>query len=436
LSSIDFSFMLKSIHFKDFKSYRQATLPLAPLTVLVGANASGKSNALEGVRFLSWLAQGHKLSSLQYQVNQSEQVVRGRVPDLPRQGTTEFTLGCDREAKAFDRLRLTISLREDEELHIGHEEIEYLYKTEYPSQGAGTDMVISYNNFARGGRNPQVRFSDQAAVFAQWGSVAPSLPVKKEAARQALIDSAADFEYLLANILLLDPSPVNMRQYSFLAEKKLMGDGSNLSSVLHHLWHDPQQAEANREDLLAFISSLPEQDIRSMGFLEGPRGEVMLQLTETFGGAATNYDASLLSDGTLRVLAIAAAILSAPKGSMVIIEEIGNGVHPSRAQHLLAQIDHVARRRHLNLLISTHNPALLDALPTQALGDVVFCYRDAIEGDSRLCRLQDVPDYPELMAQGTLGDLVTQGLLDRFVKHHPGSEAKKQQAMDWLTSLR
>ena len=37
--------MLNAFRFQDFKSYRDATLPLGPLTVLIGANASGKSNA-------------------------------------------------------------------------------------------------------------------------------------------------------------------------------------------------------------------------------------------------------------------------------------------------------------------------------------------------------------------------------------------------------
>lgn len=45
--------MLKSFSIKNFKSYRRATLPLAPLTVLIGANASGKSNAIEAMRLLS-----------------------------------------------------------------------------------------------------------------------------------------------------------------------------------------------------------------------------------------------------------------------------------------------------------------------------------------------------------------------------------------------
>ena len=150
------------------------------------------------------------------------------------------------------------------------------------------------------------------------------------------------------------------------------------------------------------------------------------------GAVPRRCDASLLSDGTLRVLAIAAAMLSAPEGSLVVIEEIDNGVHPGRARHLLAQIRHIAEQRQLRVLLSTHNPALLDALPDDAVLDVVFCYRDPQDGSSRLARLSDVPDYSERLAQGRLGHLLTSGIMDRFIKHNPGPQGRKQQALQWL----
>lgn len=87
-------------------------------------------------------------------------------------------------------------------------------------------------------------------------------------------------------------------------------------------------------------------------------------------------------------------------------------------------------------MLSTHNPALLDALPDAAIPDVVFCYRDSRDGSSRLTRLEEVPDYPELIAQGSLGWLATSGTLDRFVKHHPSGEERKERARAWLESIR
>ena len=235
----------------------------------------------------------------------------------------------------------------------------------------------------------------------------------------------------MSNIVFLDPQPSTMRDYSFTTERTLSGDGANLSGVLFNLCREKR----TKREVLQFIQALPEQDIRSIDFIETPRSEAMVKLTETFGGRKTEYDATLLSDGTLRVLAIAAAVLSAPEGSIVVIEEIDNGVHPSRAEQILSRLSRIAKERGLRVLVSSHNPALLDALPDDAVPNVVFCYRGPKTGTSRLVRLADIPDYPELIAQGAVGHLVTRGILDRFVKFHPGSEERKRRARSWLKEL-
>ena len=50
--------MLTSLTLHDFKSFRHAELELSRLTLLVGANASGKSNVFDAIRFLQGLALG------------------------------------------------------------------------------------------------------------------------------------------------------------------------------------------------------------------------------------------------------------------------------------------------------------------------------------------------------------------------------------------
>lgn len=437
--------MLATFTLQDFKSFREASLPLGPLTVMIGANAAGKSNAIEALRLLSWLAQGQKLSSIQYAVNSADRIVRGRVEDLCHRGESQFGLGCVTDDPHWNQLTMQISLREGE-LHISAERVEEptakvpLYNMDQPSEGLGTDAGVAYNNFARGGTKPHVKVSDQMAVFAQFESAARFEAGHKKA-QETIPSIARRYQSLLSNILFLDPVPARMREYSFTSDKRLLGDGTNLSSVLHRLWvptmRGPSSAVAvQRRDILAFIQSLPEQDITGLSFLDGPRNEVMVQLQETFGGRTRDCDASLLSDGTLRVLAVAAAMLSAPEGSLVVIEEIDNGVHPSRARHLLDSIRRIAERRGLRVLLSTHNPAMVDALPDAAVPDVVFCYRDPSTGASRLVRMQEIPDVPELLIQGPLGQLMTTGALERFVKTHAGPAARKASARAWLAALR
>lgn len=437
--------MLTAFTFSNFKSYREARLPLAALTVLIGANASGKSNAVEGLRLLSWLAQGRKLSAIEFAVQDSERVVRGRTGDLAFDHCTSFGIGCETDLSHGNALRMEISLRPDG-LHITQEQMDSryesvpLYVLDSPSQGRGSDAGVAYNNFARGGKKPRVACSDQMAIFTQLGSPAAYHSHNRQSQR-IIPEAVRKYQEWLGNVLFLDPAPSRMRDYSFPSDRRLVGDGANLSSVLFWLWGEGEDApdeasKRHREAMLAFIQSLPEQDIRNLGFLKEPRGGVMVKLVETFGGEDREYDASLLSDGTLRVLAIAAAMLSAQEGSLVVIEEIDNGVHPSRAHHLLSQIQTIAEQRSLRVLLSTHNPAMLDALPDSAVPHVVFCYRDPTDGSSRLVQLARVPDYPELIAQGSLGHLMTSGTLERFVKNQRGNAERKQRAQEWLQQMR
>lgn len=428
--------MLTEFTLANFKSYRNSRLPLGSLTLLIGANAAGKSNALEGLRFLSWLAQGQKLSSIQYAVNSADRVVRGRVNDLCYPEEISFTIGCRLDLSEWNQLDITLSLR-DGELHIINEQIVDannsvpLYNLVRPSEGVGTDVNVAYNNFTRGKNKPQVMCSDQMAIFVQLDSPA-RFEAKYPKSQQEIPPIVRKYQTVLQNILFLDSVPARMREYSYKSDKRLQEDGTNLSSVLFRLWENNSE---HQQEILNFIQSLPEQEIEGLDFIFGPRDEVMVRLIETFGDRRRPCEAALLSDGTLRVLAIAAAMLSAPTDSLVVIEEIDNGIHPHRAKHLLSSIRDIAERRNLRVLISTHNPALMDAIPDAALGDVVFCYRDPSIGDSRLIRLGDLDEFPGLISQGSLGQLVTKGVVDRFIKSPHTPEARKQQAMDWLTQL-
>lgn len=426
--------MLTEVHIENFKSYQKESLYLAPLTLMIGANASGKSNALEAFRFLCWLSQGQKLSVLKHRVDDSEQILRGQVRDLGHVGASSFKLGCTTDEQDWNHFEVEITLR-DNELHISQETITSpkenfpLYKIEQASTGLGNDVRVAYNNFARGGRKPQVNCTDQIAIMNQLASSAMFETGHKKA-QQKIPAITEKFQNILANTLFLDPVPSLMRGDSY-PEKQLRGDCSNLSGVLYSLWQD----EKLKPIIVDFIKSLPEQDVRDVEFFEDRRGQVSLELVESFGSTDRKWSVELLSDGTLRVLAIAAALLSAPEGSTVVIEEVDNGVHPSRARQLLATMREQAESRQVRLLLSTHNPALMDALPDSALCDVVFCYRSFSTGSSKLLRLSDLHDYPGLVSQGPLGELVTNGVVDRFVKSTSTPTEKKKNAMEWLKKM-
>jgi hypothetical protein len=290
---------------------------------------------------------------------------------------------------------------------------------------------VAYNNFKRGKNKPHIPCSNRQAIFYQIETPGRFEASHVESQRVIPLVTRAVRE-TLRNVVFLDPSPALMRDYAYLKDDQIKEDGSNLSAVLYSL----SQTSDEKRKLLGFIKSLPEQDITDIQFIKTDRNDVMVRLVETFGQTSRNVDAPLLSDGTLRVLAIGATLLTAPIGSLVIIEEIDNGVHPSRAETLVRQLETIASERKLRVLLTSHNPALLDALPDSALADVVACYRDPDEGDSRLIRLGDLERYPELVAQGPLGQLMTRRVLDRFLKDKTTKEEREANTMDWFEQLK
>ncbi len=440
-----------SITIKNFKSYKDATLPLSPLTLLIGANASGKSNAIEAFRFLSWVAGGERLSTLKNRVNDSDKVVRGSTRDLAFNETDVFSLvfqvqdGFEYEG-IFSVDTSNIALIS--EILRAYEQKLFIVKSledaRIPkiSKFYTTALIEKINTAFKENENLLMNdtFAENIAIYRNHDTDTSEFMLADR--HTAVVDylkaseNVAWIEFIIIRNFLTqsyfyDLIPNSMRNRS-ISDNNLRLDGSNLAGVLHHICEEQNK----KSQLLEIIKSLPEQDITDIKLYEDHRGRIEFSLVESFGGVSHERTMDLLSDGTLKVLGLAAALLSVPKGSTVVIEEIDNSIHPTRAHQILSLMRQYAEERSLNLLLSTYNPALMDALPDEALADVVFCYRDPQQGDSKLVRLGDLDNYLGLVAQGSLGDLVTQGVVERFVKHPTTSAERKQQALNSLNHLK
>lgn len=433
--------MLTSLTLRNFKSYQEATLSLAPITFLIGANASGKSNALEAIRLLSWLAKGSRLDDIERNIQSGNAIARGQAIDLFSAEKQYFTLGThiDNAPDGWTDFEIEIGPLSDQLIIIGEsvskaskDQELTLYKIDGDPNLHTDEISVMYNNFKKGGNKPHIPCSNRQAIFYQLET--PSRFQQNHTQSQKIIPAVTKvIRETLRNIVFLDPRPAVMRDYAYAKYDDIKEDGSNLSSVLYAVC---QQGETQKNKLLDFIRSLPEQDITDIRFIITDRKDVMVKLIESFGNKEHQIDAPLLSDGTLRVLAIAATLLSVNPGTFVIIEEIDNGVHPSRADNLVKQIREIALERKLRVLITSHNPALLDAVPDSDIGNVLCCYRDPQAGDSRIVRLADLERFPELIVQGTLGQLMTKQVLDKFLKDKSTAEQRQQNALSWLEQLK
>ena len=83
--------MLKEVKLHNWKSFEQATLFIDPLTIIIGTNASGKSNTLDALLFLQRVASGVGIfQAINGDVSLSS--IRGGMEWICRKPANEFTI--------------------------------------------------------------------------------------------------------------------------------------------------------------------------------------------------------------------------------------------------------------------------------------------------------------------------------------------------------
>ena len=209
----------------------------------------------------------------------------------------------------------------------------------------------------------------------------------------------------LASIFFLDPDPRRMRRIQLHPGEA--AQAGRLRPLLRSA--PPDRGRREKDEDPRIIRALPEQDISDITYLETPRGEVMLELHETFGGKVVPIEAALLSDGTLRVLAVAAALFSIP-------EDVRSS---SSRRSTTASIRAGPRSSSWISRGSPVSAELLQVLLDDPQSRPAGC--SSPRSRSRHRRLLPRPrgggqpahasggagSYPELVAQGPLGRLVT-----------------------------
>jgi hypothetical protein len=411
--------VLTEIRFPAFKSVRDAVLPLRDLTLLVGRNGSGKSNVLDGLWVLSQLASGGDIRAL-LDGGRDGPSVRGGAEGCAPIGETSFSLGCS-VASGATTVHLDLTVCVDPVVQVAHERLaltttsasgrtqtRVLLETE-PSSIDSADVVARWDNRKRG-PNPAVTFRASHLVTSQ---VATRVPSTSQAGRD-VHDAASVVLRTLGDVFVLDPVPQAMRRYVPARDVRLRRQADNLSAVLARLLHD----DWTRGRLLEIVQSLSESQVVAMDTIKSTLDDVMISQTEMMGDRRVEVPARLMSDGTLRVLAVLAALLEEPgeRGVTVaddpdraqttlVIEEIENGLHPSQAAAMVARVREESVGRNVRTLATTHSPAMLDALHGDDHDGVVVCARE--DGWTKLYRLTELPNYFTVVAGGTLGAAAT-----------------------------
>ncbi|MEW6219819.1 MAG: AAA family ATPase [Thermodesulfobacteriota bacterium] len=416
--------MLFSLRLQQFKNFQDATLALGPLTVIVGTNASGKSNLRDAFRFLHGMARGYTLAEIlgaKYVEGGVLQWagIRGGTREVAYQGQTRFTLTTEgKEDEPTDRkpgfrpilFPYTHTIGVDvgdpgSEPHVVRESLGHWSpifdshpQDDRPAQEGPPYLFVRLPRDERNRRlGKRLRFLDNRPVLSQFAGHREAGKLYRASAEECLTT--------LRSMRFLDLSPEAMKVPSVPGQLVLGDRGENLSSVLQAICKDTSTKSA----LAAWVRELTPLDVVDFDFVPDQTGRVLLTLIEAGGQRISAHSAS---DGTLRFLAMIAALMGPDAAKFYFLEELDNGIHPTRLHLLLQLIEQQTRERQVQIVTTSHSPQLLAMLSDTAREHASLVYRLAHAPAACIRRVMEIPEIRRVLAEQNLARLHESGWLE------------------------
>jgi predicted ATPase len=396
---------LSVLELSDFKSFREAEIELSSFNLIVGANASGKSNVRDALRFLHGVARGYSLAeTLGGRYQEGVQVwsgIRGGSREVCRHGTNRFRLAVNVRGYRYE-LAVEVPRRKGAVPRIADEKLSslmggQLYGTKRPSTAAQDHMDVLLaggGNYKKGQKRTMARSQPALTRIEDWIEEAERTDAKAVDIRLA----ARAILTALRGLRFLDISPDAMRIPSIPGETHLGDRGENLSSVIQHLCRDDRLQRA----FAAWVQRLTPMDVAGFDFATDAAGKILLELVETDGNKTS---ANSASDGTLRFLALLTALLAPDSGHTFFLEEIDNGIHPARLDLLMQLLRRQTGKDKTTVVATTHSPPLLRLLGSEHLDQAFISYRLEGHAETRLKCLDSVPSIRRVLEKNDLAAL-------------------------------
>lgn len=144
---------------------------------------------------------------------------------------------------------------------------------------------------------------------------------------------------------------------------------SNPSEVRSYLQMGRQQLKITEVDasLLAFAHRILPFEYQQLSIISHGRKELFFVRRALQPASATpgpSYSEFHMSAGERSVLRLSAS-LSKLQGALVLIDEVETGLHPYIQQQLMYELQHLALRNQLQIVVTTHSPVVIDSVPEE-----------------------------------------------------------------------
>lgn len=368
---------LRELRIETFKSYEEETVPLEPVSFFVGPNGSGKTGILQAVEFFGALTCGTLREELDLREFEYKDLpwLRG---ERQRFG---FTAVLEWDGRTLEWL-----------LRFGARRNPGIHEERVTLDGGEQLMYRKERSMWRLDRTSEEPEEVRQTLTSSWLATVEG----DDRDRFPELLGLAEWARGVRRYVTLDPAV--LRGASRRTSEGLGPRGEDLAGFLRWLRDaHPERFEAMQERVRKRYRPLREVRLKTAGY-----GWFRVSVEERWGGESVRLLAPQVSDGLLRLIAISAMHELPHPPSVVMIDEIENGLHPHLVGTVVEMLEELAGHTDIQVLATSHSPIALNYVSDAS--HVLVVRRDR-RGGSRVRRLDRTDAFSRLGSQLDPGEL-------------------------------
>lgn len=386
--------MITHIKINGFKSFSNFEMTFTPLTVIAGVNASGKSNLFDALKLLSRLAETDLKTAFSEQRGNSDELFT-QYDDDTYAAEMQFTVEMLVNRNIKDnwggiaelnntRLKYSLSIARVvsdhgfQNLTIAHESLEKIKPQDdkWAQQMLSKAKDLWKTLKAGGSKEPFIKAEKEGDILAikirqDGGHGGKATPAN--AASQTVLGgiNSVDFRHAFAakeemrgwKFLQLNPDDLRepTKQDVGLRDQ-ITQTGKNLAAVLFRIkQQDPYSIKEISRKLNSFLPGFTDVQV----YDDKPNRQYIIKVK---GEDGKEFSSRVLSEGTLRILALCVLEYDNDHTSLLCFEEPENGIHPFRIDAIAQllknlSVDFDEEYDFLRqVIVNTHSPVLISTL--------------------------------------------------------------------------
>jgi predicted ATPase len=383
---------LERLHIAGFKALVDVQLELRPFTVLVGPNGGGKSSILQAVDLLGGLVRGS--------ISEYLEGWGWEYADLPHLRSASSRISFTAVLDGAQPLKWILQLGARRYAGISAESVHRLDDRAEVLSRRGREMW-------RLNRVSGERESIRQTLPSSWIS---AIDPRLKQDRAAYPELARIHRWAAAVKALFFLDPLALRAPSRGAKSDIGRHGEDLAAFLGALvTRDPTAFRRLVDRVRQYYPRLKGIKPRRTRY-----GWTHLEIEERANGGAYTFNARQISDGLLRLIAVSAMHELERPPSVLLLDEIENGLHPRLLGAFVGSLQELANSGTTQVIVTTHSPITLNYVEDPS--SILVVYRDEDDGGTNALPLSGAKRFEKLRAHFDLGELWYNAGEERLVR--------------------